>query len=205
MSTLVEIGNHALDLVGQGVTINAVDDVNDPNARAVNKHIYASIREVLRAGKWKPARKRETLAALAQAPDFEWTYQYQLPNDYLRMVFFNGLDPYDERRPMYTIEGRLLLTDESTVSITYVADLTYAGNDVNVTDPLLNELFVLKLASKLAWPFQQTRTLKESLLNEYAAKLKLALAADSREERAPLINRMSESEWIQRRMFSTNA
>jgi hypothetical protein len=202
LSSLVEIANSALDLVGQQQILGLED--NTTAARKANLHIYDAIREVLAIGKWKSAQGQASLPRLAAAPTFGWLYAYQLPNDYLAMVSVNDNDPGDVQQDLWDIQGRTLLTDETAVDLTYIKDLTAAGNDINAASQWLTECFKLKLATKLAWVFQQSRTLRESLLQEYAIKLKQAMGRDSRESRKPLVNQLSESNWLRNRSASTN-
>lgn len=202
MSSFVEIANAALDLVGQA-QIMTLDD-QTAAARKAKLHIYDAIREVLAAGKWTSAQKMSALAQLSDAPAFGWSYNYQLPGDYIGMVSFNDVDPNDVQLELFEVRGRILYTDETTASIVYVCDLTLTGNDINAAAPLLTELFKLKLATKLAWVFQQSRTLKDSLNQEYAIKEKRALGRDAREFRRPLVNQLSQSSWQANRLSSTN-
>jgi len=202
MASLVDIANFALDLVGNQQILALTD--NTQAARKCTLHINQAIRETLKDGKWKSAKKRATLSQLTVGPSFGWTYQYQLPNDYIRMVFFNDTDPCDVREPIFEIEGRLLMTEETSAAIEYVADLTETGNDINAADPALTELFALTLATKLAWTLQQSVTLKEQMLQEYAQKLRRALASDAQEQKNSLVNRLNDSEWLRRRNNSTN-
>jgi hypothetical protein len=202
MSSLVEIANSALDLVGQQQIMGLDDETTA--ARKANLHIYDAIREVLAVGRWKSAQAQSSLSRLADAPTFGWLYAYQLPNDYLAMVSVNDNDPGDVLLDLWDIQGRTLLTDETAVDLTYIKDLTSTGNDINAASPWLTECFKLKLATKLAWVFQQSRTLRESLLVEYREKLRFALGRDARESRKPLVNQLSESNWLRYRQGSTN-
>lgn len=204
----VQIANAALDLVGQSQIMSLDDPTNA--ARKAKLHIYDAIREVLAAGLWKAARKSAALSEISPAPDFGWAHRYQLPNDYIRFVTLNDVDPADVTPPLMEIRGRELHTEEITANLVYICDLTTAGNDVNAAPPLLSELFVLKLATKLAWVFQQSRTLRESLLLEYhgnggtGGKLGKALAQDAREAKRPLVNQLFQSNWVRDRLNSTN-
>lgn len=202
MASYVEIANFALDLVGQS-QIMSLDDPTSA-ARKAKLHIYEAVREVLRSGKWKSARNRVALNLITAVPLFGWSKQYQLPGDYIRMVMFNDLDPLDVREPTFVIEGRVLLTDESVANLIYVRDLTANGNDINAVPPDLTELFVLQLAIKLSWVFQQARTLRDGLLQEYAMKRKIAMMTDAQENKDPLVNRLHDSVWLQERNVSTN-
>lgn len=219
MADLVYIANAALDRIGQS-QILSLDD-NTTSARKAKLHIYESIRQVLRAGKWKSATKQAVPAQLSDVPLFQWSYAYQLPNDFIRMVKAvaatipnASVPPQGSTLPVfgdayevpdYAIQGKVLLANDNVVQFNYVADLTAVGNDVNVTDAALTELFILKLAITLCWPFQQSRTLRESLVQEYQFQLRKALAADAQDSKDPLVNRLDDSEWIRERRFSTNA
>jgi hypothetical protein len=203
MADLNYIANSALDLVGQS-QILSIDD-STPAAKKCKLHIYEAIREVLKLGKWKAARKQATLAQLTQGPAFGWTYAYQLPADYLRMVRFNDSDPQNVVIPVFEIQGKQLLTSEPVANLAYVCDLSMAPNDISAAGPELVELFAVKLAQKMAWSFQQSKTLKESLEQEYQMKRRLALAADAQETKNTLVNRLDDSEWLRERRFSTNA
>ena len=204
MASPVEICNLALDLIGQGTSINSMSEGTD-RARKCTLHYFPAVREVLRAGKWKTARKTVALAQDSEAPAAKWAYRYALPADYVRLVTFNDTDVDDVVDLQFTIEGKYLHTEETTCTICYVADLTIAPNDINVSDPALTELFYLSLAIHLCWPFQQTTTLKQTLQQEYERKLARALSADAREAWDPMVNLRKDSDWLIARRFSTNA
>ena len=69
---------------------------------------------------------------------------------------------------------------------------------------LSSGLFALKLAAKLAWTLQQSRTLRESMLLEYDRKLPKALAQAAREGKRPIVNELFQSNWLRNRLNSTN-
>lgn len=202
MADLLYIANAALDLVGNA-TITSLDD-GSPSAKKAKLHIVQAVREVLALGAWKSAKKQAVLAQLTDAPLFGWTYAYQLPNDYVGMILFNNTNPKNQLRPIYDIQGKVLLTDESTASLEYVCDLTMPGNDISAASAPMTELMAIKLAQKLAWGFQQARTLKESLEQEYQLKRRVALAKDAKETRDVLPNPAAESSWLRDRHISTS-
>lgn len=87
--------------------------------------------------------------------------------------------------PLFEIEGRTLLMNEGTARIVYTRDVTQQIDDPGAAhiadlDPLCARAIVTALASKLAWPFQQSRTLRESLLSEYDGVIARARNANSR-------------------------
>lgn len=204
----VEIANAALDTVGEG-QIMSLDD-NTAAARKAKLHIYDAVREVLASGLWKAARFPSVLSELSPAPEFGWAHRYQLPGDYIRFVTLNDIDPNDVMPPLLEVRGKELFTDETTANLVYIGDLNAQGRDINAAGPLLAELFALKLATKLSWAFQQSRTLREALLLEYhgnggsGGKLGKALAQDAREGKRPLVNQLFESNWLRNRLGSTN-
>jgi hypothetical protein len=202
MADLLYIGNSALDLVGQG-NIISLDD-GTPAAKKVKQHIYQAIRETLELGKWKCARKPLVLGQLTETPVSGWTYAYQLPGDYLRMVSFNDTDPCNVIEELYDINGRKLYTDETTATIVYVCDLSMNGNNIADAGAKLVQLMSVALAQKIAWSFQQSVTLKQSLEQEYAVRLRKALAQDAQETRNPLRNPLTDSTWLRDRLASTN-
>ena len=217
MADLVYIANAALDRIGQSQILSLDDPTT--SARKAKLHIGESIRQVLRGGRWKSATKQALPAQLSASPLFQWSFAYQLPDDFIRMVRVVAGTVADRVTPSpalpvfgdayevpdYAIHGKNLLANDSVIQINYVADLTFSGNDVNVTDAALTELFILQLALALCWPFQQSVTLRNSIMQEFQFKFRRALATDAQDTKDPLVNRLDDSEWIRERRFSTNA
>lgn len=201
MASKLDLANFALAEVAE----QQITDFNEDStpARLVSLHFNQAVREVLREGLWKCARTSAVLAELATAPDFGWAKAYQLPNDILRLVSFNDIDPDDVREELFEIRGDQLQTDETLAKVVYIRDLTIADGDINAMDALLTKAVVLNLASKLAWPLQQSRTLQENLLGRYGEALRKAKAADARDEFRPTVNRLTSSRWQNSRYGST--
>jgi len=209
---LVTLSNEALALAGERMIMSLDDASNE--ARLCKRFIHGVVTEVLRDGVWHFARKRVVLAPLAEAPAFGWTWQYQLPGDFIRLVELNGALVGEADCPLFTTEGRRLLmrdarlpqTDVSSpiptppgmpdtppppllpvhavgeARIVYIRDITVDGeHGIGDTDALFDAACAYKLASKLAWPLQQSRTLKESLEQSYATALQKAKSVSSRE------------------------
>lgn len=160
MADETSICNLALGRIGDE-RIMSMDDASQ-SARYC-KLFYAQTRdEVLRSHPWNFATARKTLNALADAPEFEWSVQYQLPNDFLRLCQLNGWDAW-KPLDLFEIEGDRLLTNESTAQIKYIYTIT----DASIFDPLFIEALSLKLASKLARPLTGSQTLGDGALQEY--------------------------------------
>jgi hypothetical protein len=156
------------------------------------------------AGLWATTATPNTVQLLpGNAPLFGWSYSYALPADYLRLVSYNEIDENNVTPQMFVQEQQWIFSNDPSVQLVYVADLS-GQSDPGIKDALLNELFALKLAEKLCWPFQQAVTLKNQLLQEYALKLQKALSIDSRQGRGGRKARTGGSYWIGDRIQGTN-
>lgn len=106
--------------------------------------------------------------------------------------------------PLFEIEGRTLLMNEGTARIVYTRDVTQQIDDPGAAhiadlDPLCARAIVTALASKLAWPFQQSRTLRESLLSEYDGVIARARNANSRDAFENTLQPSRQSAWLHAR------
>ena len=113
MPSNVDIANLALSNLGAD-RILAIDEDSE-NARKVDA-IYIFVRDiVLSAHPWNFAVKRTTLALLTETPEFDFTYAFQLPSDYIRVL------DTDIPTGKYKIEaGKKLLSNSSAIKIKYI-------------------------------------------------------------------------------------
>lgn len=126
----VSICNRALQLLGS-TSITSLTDDND-RARAMNLAYEPVRRRELQIRRWRFSITRTRLAALADTPDSGYDYQYQVPNDFLRLIEGGDLltlaDLTDYRgaeEALYSIEGQAILTDlAAPLAIRYLADVT---------------------------------------------------------------------------------
>ena len=86
-----------------------------------------------------------TLSAVDYTPDSEWDFEWALPSDFLRFRSIYEEDGTTSRKRRHAIEGQLLLTNLSEVSLLYIKRI----EDVTKFDPLYIEVLVLQLALKL--------------------------------------------------------
>jgi hypothetical protein len=182
-----------------GRSIMSLDDETE-EARLCKRHFVTSVREVLRDGVWRCARRRVRLSPLAEEPAFGWGSQFQLPPDFVRLVELN------ERRvgmadcPLYEIEGlRLLMNKRSEwgwvgaflgfgvdARLVYVRDITQPGEPgMAQMEPLLSRACSLALARKLVFPMQMNERYASLLDQEYQAALRDARSANTRDGFAP--------------------
>lgn len=101
-----------------------------------------------------------------QTPAFEWTYQYLLPTDFLRLRSVYENDMTDHPATRFEIEGRRLLTHYETVSLKYIKKIT----DPKLFEELFRQVLILRLALTLCYPLAGTdavrmrQELREELL-----------------------------------------
>jgi len=96
-------------------------------------------------------------------PDFEWSYGYTLPSDFLAMRSIWGENQSNENTIYsYALEGDLLLSNENSMKIRY----TKREVTVNNFDPLFIEVLTLSLAIKLCMPLTQDNKLYRDLREE---------------------------------------
>jgi hypothetical protein len=171
MDSIVSICNHALVMLGAQLITSLTEAIEA--ARWCNVLWPGTRDAVLRTHPWNCAFTRASLARVTETPEFDFEYQYSLPTDpyCLRVLRMS------DRSYVYRIEGRKLLTDESTARIAYVARVT----DVTVWDALLKEAVAAKMAMKLALPVADSRSLLEDMTRIYDDVLSEAKGVDAQE------------------------
>jgi hypothetical protein len=169
MASVVEICNSALNQLGASTILSLTE--NSKNGRICNSR-YETIRDaVLRSHPWNCAVKRQTLAQDTESPAWGFGYQYTLPSDCLRIL---GLENFYSD---YKIEGRKILTNDSSVSIIYVSQI----NDPNLMDVLLRETISAAIAQDVAYAVTANASIAAQMSAKYLDKLKEARFADSTE------------------------
>jgi hypothetical protein len=156
-----DIANLALNHVGEP-TIMDINDKNNATARVVKSIFDQTFREVARDHEWNCLKKRVEAAQLTAAPVFGFSYQYQLPSDFIRLLRLNGRD-IRQATNVYEIEGLNLLTDATSAKIQYIADI----KDTTIYDTMLVEALAVYMGSKLATQIRQDEGKAEVLLNRY--------------------------------------
>jgi len=148
--TLTEtaICNMALGRIG---SLRIADSVEtDTTLQAIQCRLhYEPTRDALLSSYWWGfASARDTLVVDAATPDFEWDYQFALPDDFLAMKSLYEGRFSDENLESYALEGDMLLTNESEMEIRYIKKVT----DPTEFSPLFVKLFILLLADKMIGP-----------------------------------------------------
>ena len=190
------IANLALSRIGEGA-IESIDDSGDEVARKIKTVFEHSVRHQSRMSLWQFLKARAVLTQNATAPAFGYSYSYNLPEDFIRMISVNDLDAWD-KEDWYELESGKLLLDQDSAKIVYVKYI----EDTNKYDSLFVEALSVLIASKLAVIIRQDENLSVALLQEWKqSALPDAVVADGNEQihraKKPTLN----SEWIASRRW----
>lgn len=200
MESETSVCNMALARVG-GKRINDYADTSDTKLEAIYCRLFfdQTLRALLKDHYWPFAKGRVQLSENTVAPAFQYSHQYYLPNDFLRLVlFYNGSDRPDGRTYYtYEIEGSQLLTNEEAVYLRYIKLVT----DVGAWDTLFTECMVLILASKLSMPIAQKLEIKADIDKDLMVLKRQVRAMDRQEEQ--VIGRAALLTWQSARYVDT--
>lgn len=166
-----DLANIALTKIGK----NRLTDIDaDTTEEAiVCRLLFDEIRdEVLAQGKWLFALKRVALAQLSTAPAYEFSYGFQLPADFLKLISVNETVPGTIE---FQIESDELLTDESSMSIRYIKQESNTAK----WSPGFKKAFTLKLAAEMSYAFKADKRLTLGLYQLYQDALENALANET--------------------------
>ena len=176
MASVVNICNSALNLIGAS-TISALTE-DTKNARLCNQRYEPVRNRVFRSHNWNCLIKRVELAQNSTAPVMEYSYAYALPSDCLRVLrIFNGTTNSIESDLEYKIEGKNVITNQTTVYLVY----TSLDTDPNNYDAYLREAISHQLGADLAYAITNNATLAKNLMARADDRLREARFIDSTE------------------------
>jgi len=176
MATEVSICANALRRLGDDPIVSLTDDTE--RARLCNAFYSEARDEVLRSHPWNFAITRQQLSQLSATPLYQYSYQYALPTDpfCLRVLEMEYSD-YVFKIEHLAGTGRVLLTDEGTAKIIYIARIT----DTAQFDSLFIDTLTAKLSVDLAYPVTGSVQLQQSMQKLFESKLREARSVDGQE------------------------
>ena len=178
MASVVNICNSALNLIGAS-TISALTE-DTKNARLCNQRYEPVRNRVFRSHNWNCLIKRVQLAQNSTAPVVEYSFAYALPSDSLRVLkIHNATVDSIESNLDYKIEGKNIVTNETTVFLVYVA----LDTDPNNYDAYLREAVSHQLAADLAYAITNNATLANNYMSRADERLREARFIDATENR----------------------
>ena len=176
MASVVNICNSALNLIGAS-TISALTE-DTKNARLCNQRYEPVRNRVFRGHNWNCLIKRVQLAANSTDPVMEYAKSYALPSDCLRVLkIHNGTTDSIASDLDYKIEGKNIVTDETTVYLVYIA----LDTDPNNYDVYLREAISHQLAADLAYAITNNATLANNYMTRADERLREARFIDATE------------------------
>lgn len=165
----IDLINQALNYLGEP-RIQSLTQ-NTTSAKYASDSIELSVRQVLRLHDWNSAQKRIKLSRLVEENLFGFKYNYQLPNDYIRLV---SLNDYEKD---FKIEGRILTTDEDEIELLYIAYPRLFSD----LDPGLIECIASKLAFNIAINVTGDKGAQVNMLELHERQLARARTNDAQE------------------------
>ena len=176
MATEVSICSNALRRLGDEPITSLTDDTE--RARLCNA-FYADARDAcLRSHPWNFAITRASLAQLSATPVYGFDYQFALPTDpFCLRVLAMEFEDYVFKVENLSTQGRVLLTDQETAKIIYIARVT----DTTLFDSLFVDTLVAKLAADLAYPVTNSLKVQEQMYKLFQLKLSEARSIDGQE------------------------
>ncbi len=159
----VEIGEKTITSLTGGQTRQAIAAVKYPTTR----------KALLTELNWRFATHTQQLARLAETPaNTDYLYAYALPSnpEFLKV---QRLNPNGD----YVIEGITLLSNETTLLMTYTADV-----DESVMPPYFTHLLGLRMGSEMAMPITRNVKKRKAAEENYDKYLPIARHADSSQQ-----------------------
>jgi len=172
VSSSTQICNIALSKIGQDAILSL--DENTRSGRICNLIYNDERKVVLRAHNWNFATKRVELAQLTATPDYEYSYYYQLPSDFVKIIG-HSYEEYSDFK--YKIEGDKLLTNEASISIKYIYDVVA----VELFDSLFKQALSAKIAAEASVFLTDDEVLYDRMMLSYNDKISQAKNVDSQE------------------------
>lgn len=172
MNSETEIANAALIEVGANTIIDLTADTTTHGD--IVRRWYNHTRDfMLRQYTWNFALARQALSQDVTGPDFEFTFSYSLPAD---PYCLRALEMYNSTAE-WKVEGRKLLTDDSSVNLKYISRVT----NVVDFDDLFTDALIFRIAANLALSIKRDKVLGNALFEIAEIKTQAARTHDSQE------------------------
>lgn len=186
----VAVCNLALDYLKQA-PITSITTPTTPTEVICARWYDVTRRALLRKHPWNFAIKRDQLTPdVLETPTFGYAYQYNLPNDFLRLLSI-GNDVEDLEDDAYQLENGCLLmsttasSDGTTALIRYIYDCI----DVAKFDSLFLAVLALELAVNMSNKFSVTASVKKDLKEDLASLSPWGMSTDGQERRPKRIQK----------------
>jgi hypothetical protein len=171
-ATAISICSNALLILGDKPISDFAED-QDRARLALN--LWPQVRDfVLRSHPWNCAIKRVALAPDTNAPAFDWSYQFTLPDDFLKALSIGEMG----REGEFRIEGRKLLALENPLLLRYV----FRNDNPGTYDTMLVEVLTAEMAHRMAYAITQSAAMVEAMASKAAMVMRRARAVDGQDD-----------------------
>lgn len=194
--TQVSICNRALIRCGASRISMITEDVQ---GAILCNALYDELRdEVLRAHPWNFAIKRVQLAPTATTPEWGYDYEYETPNDCLR-VLPDVRDSNEQDGIDHVVEAdsdgndKVIRTNESVLNLRYI----FRHENESAWDSNFASAFAWKLAYEISYALTQSVTLQAACEKAYIKILAEARSMDGMEGNAP---QLIADDWTRSRL-----
>lgn len=184
----IPIVNSALILLG-AEPINSLSDTSK-SAKIANRMYDYLRKDVLLSHPWNFAVARKELSATVNTPEYDYTYEFTLPSDVLRVLDTDlprgepweiGMNP--------SSGAKVFMTNSSAVKIKYIKDLT----DTTLFTPTFEQALAARMASAWAYALVQSATLQQNMYSLYKDLLSSARSFDAQESSD---QELEANEWL---------
>lgn len=165
--TEVSICNSALIKLGTDPISSLTE--NTKNARLCNARFPMLRNKVLEDHPWSFATKTVSMAPVSGVTPTDWTYAYQMPGDFLKMIRGETWDAE------FDTIGGYLVSDDNPFIIKYIWKNTNAG----LYSYSFAECLSWRIAADLAYAITNSKEVAALMIQGYDADLKAARYADS--------------------------
>lgn len=172
-TTPVSICSNALLMLGDAPISSFTEDTD--RARLAS-NLWDTLRDaVLRRHPWNCAIKRVVLAPDVTAPAFDYSTQFTLPSDCLRVLSVGQ----EGERPQYKLEGRkILMTGATACNLRYV----FRNDNPATWDAMLIEAMTMVMRAVFSYPITQSGSMEQLVENTLREYLRQARTVDGQED-----------------------
>jgi hypothetical protein len=161
MASRVQVANRALQKCGISKRLNEYDE-DTQQGRAIRACYEMLVETELQRNLWTFATARVQLGADTETPVFDYTFQFQLPADFLRLA--PRFPKESTLRDDWQIEGRKILSnDGGPLDVRYVR----SGIDEEQWHPLFREGIAARVAHEIIMELKASQAKKDQLATEY--------------------------------------
>lgn len=188
-SSSTAICNSALIKIG----LDRISALSDDVQRAIYcNEQYAKLRdEVLFSHPWNFAVTMATFSATVNTPIFDYSTEYTIPSDCLRILDIYG-EPEWEVGLNAAGTAKVLLANRTSAKVRYIAQVT----DTTLFTPAFDEALAARIAADLAYGLVQSISLQDQMFKVYQQLLSQARSFDAQEKSA---REVKSDDWLNSR------